>query len=123
MEDFMDRLMQHFMADVNLNLEQPYRAERIIQAATQVSGVQAVEAWSGAAAEILDPQDNLIDNLSLVAPPVDTPLLEPDIAAGRWLQPGDQRALVVSDAIYGLYPDIQPGDSLRLRLAGGRTED
>ncbi|OGO38186.1 MAG: hypothetical protein A2W35_08700 [Chloroflexi bacterium RBG_16_57_11] len=123
MEDYMDRLMQHFMADVTLSLEQPYRAERINQAAMQVPGVQAVEAWSGAAAEILDPQDNLIDNLSLVAPPADTPLLEPDMAAGRWLQPGDQRALVVSDAIYDLYPNVQPGDTLRLRLAGGRAED
>jgi len=123
MEDFMDRLMQHFMADVTLSLEQPYRAERITQAALQVPGVKAVEAWSGAVGEILDPQDKLVDNLSLIAPPVDTPLLKPDMAAGRWLQPGDQRALVVSDAIYALYPNLKPGDTLRLRLNGGRAEN
>jgi putative ABC transport system permease protein len=123
MEDYMDRLFQHFMADVTLNFERSYRAERVSQAALQVPGVQAIEAWSGAAAEILDTQDNLIENLSLVAPPADTPLLEPDMAAGRWLQPGDQRALVLSDAIYDLYPDLQPGDTLRLRLSGGRAED
>ena len=123
MEAFMDRLMQHFMADVTLSLEQPYRAERVTQAALQVPGVKAVEAWSGAATEILDPQDKLVENMSLIAPPANTPLLKPDMAAGRWLQPGDQRALVVSNAIYGLYPDLRPGDTLRLRLNGGRAED
>jgi putative ABC transport system permease protein len=123
MEAYMDNLMQHFMADVNLNLERPYRSERIVQAAKQVAGVQEVEAWSGAAAEILDPQDNLLENLSIIAPPADTPLLDPDMLAGRWIQPGDQRALAVSDAIYDLYPDLQPGDALRLRLLGGRAEE
>jgi putative ABC transport system permease protein len=111
------------MADVNLNLERPYRSERIVQAAKQVAGVQEVEAWSGAAAEILDPQDNLLENLSIIAPPADTPLLDPDMLDGRWIQPGDQRALAVSDAIYDFYPDLQPGDALRLRLLGSRAEE
>ena len=78
----------------------------------QVGGVQGVEAWSGAAAEILDPQDNPIEDLNIIAPPADTPLLEPDMISGRWIQPGDQRALAVSDAIYDTYPDLQPGDQL-----------
>jgi putative ABC transport system permease protein len=43
--------------------------------------------------------------------------------AGRWIKSGDQRALVVSDAIYDLYPDLQPGDTLRLRLAASRAEE
>lgn len=120
---YMDRLMQHFMADVTLSFDRPYRAERIAQAAGQVAGVEKVEAWSGAAAEILDPQDHLLENLNIVAPPADTALLQPDMVAGRWIRTGDQRALVVSSAIYTVYPNLQPGDTLRLRVAGGRVED
>ena len=123
MEAYMDRLMQHFMADVTLSLDHPYRVERIVQAASQVAGVEQVEAWSGTAAEILDPQDNLLENLNIVAPPAGTRLLKPDMLAGRWIQPGEQRALAVSSAIYKLYPNLQPGDTLRLRVAGGRVED
>jgi putative ABC transport system permease protein len=85
--------------------------------------VHAIEAWSGASAEILDTQDDVLDDLNLIAPPADTPLLQPEMKAGRWLQPGDQRALVVSDAIYDLYPDLKPGDNLRLRLTNDRAED
>jgi len=120
---YMDRFLQHFLADVTLSFEYPYRSERVIQAVKQVEGVQAVEAWSAAAADILDPQDNLLENMNILAPPADTPLLEPDMIAGRWIQPGDQRALAVSDAIYDTYPDLQPGDTLRLRVAGGRAEE
>ncbi len=123
MEAYLDRLMQHFMADVTLTFERPYRTERIDQAAMQVPGVQAVEAWSGASAEILDSQGDLLENLNIVAPPADTKLLQPEMIAGRWLQPGDQRALVISDAIYEIFPYLRPGDTLRLRLTDGRAED
>ena len=123
MDAYMDQLMQHFLADVTLTLDHPYRVERIVQAAKQVAGVEQVEAWSGAAAEILDPQDNLIENLNIVAPPADTQLLKPDMLAGRWIRPGDQRSLAISSGIYTRYPNLRPGDTLRLRVAGGRIED
>ena len=123
MEAYMDQLMQHFMADVTLTLDHPYRVERIIQAVKQVAGVEQVEAWAGAAAEILDPQDNLIENLNIVAPPADTQLLKPEMLAGRWIQPGDQRSLAISSGIYTRFPNLQPGDKLRLRVAGGRIEE
>jgi putative ABC transport system permease protein len=123
MEVYLDRMMQHFMADVTLSFDRPYRVERIAQAVRQVAGVDNIEAWSGATAEILDPQDNLLENLNIVAPPADTALLQPDMVAGRWIRLGDQRALAVSSAIYTVYPNLQPGDTLRLRVAGGRVED
>ncbi len=123
MNAYMDRLMQHFMADITLTFDYAYRTTRIIQAVSQVPGVERVEAWSGANAEILDAQENLLDTLNLVAPPINTPLLKPEMQVGRWLQPGDQRALVVSDGIYTLYPNLQPGDSLRLRVSNGRIEE
>jgi putative ABC transport system permease protein len=120
---FMNRLLQHFMADVTLTFDHSYRTERIIQAAMQVPGVMDVEAWSGASAEILDPQDNLLESLNIIAPPADTRLLQPDMVAGRWLLPGDQRSLVVSSVIYKVYPNLQPGDTLRLRVAGGNIKE
>jgi len=123
MEAYMDRLMQHFMADVTLTFDHPYRAARIIQAASQVPGVEKVEAWSGAAAEILDPQDKVVEKLNIVAPPADTPLLKPEMLAGRWIQPGEQQALAVSSAIYNIFPNLEPGDKLRVRVADGRIED
>jgi putative ABC transport system permease protein len=123
MERYMGQLTQHFMADVTLSFEQPYRVSEVEQDASLVPGVRDIEAWSGAGAEILDAEDNLVENLQIVAPPADTVLLEPDMLAGRWIEPGDEKALAISDAIWDLYPDLQPGDTLRLSVQGRRGED
>jgi putative ABC transport system permease protein len=120
---YMDQLSQHFIADVTLDFEQPYRVSQVERDAFQVPGVRDIEAWSGAGAEILDAEDNLVENLQIVAPPADTVLLEPEMLAGRWITPGDQKALAISDAIWDLYPDLQPGDTLRLSVGGRRAED
>jgi putative ABC transport system permease protein len=123
MERYMAQLGQHFMADVTLSFKQPYRVSEVARDALEVPGVRGIEAWSGAGAEILDAEDNLVENLQIVAPPADTALLEPEILAGRWILQGDKKALAISDAIWDIYPDLQPGDRLRLSVQGRRAED
>ncbi|MFQ5408123.1 MAG: ABC transporter permease [Anaerolineales bacterium] len=120
---FMDTLGQHFMADVTLTLEQPYRVAQVEQAAYQVLGVEKVEGWSGATAEILDPDDNSVANLIISAPPAGSTMLNAEMVSGRWLLPEDGKALVVSDSIYSTYPDFQPGDTLRVSIQDKRAEE
>jgi putative ABC transport system permease protein len=123
MRQYMDRLLQHFLADVTLDFEQPYRVSEVTRDVFRVPGVRDVEAWSWAGAEILDAEDNLVEQMQILAPPADTDLLEPDVLVGRWILPGDQKAMAVSDAIWDYYPDLQPGDTLRLSVQGRRAED
>jgi putative ABC transport system permease protein len=75
-----------------------------------------VEAWGGASAEVRDANGHVVTNLSIVAPPQDTQLLHPDFVAGRWLRPGETNALIVSDTIYAVYPNLKPGDTLRIKI-------
>lgn len=119
---FMDTLGQHFMADVTVTLKQPYRVAQIQQEAFQINGVDHVEGWGSTTAEIVDANDQALTNLILLAPPAGSTLLEADMLAGRWLEPTDEKALVISDSIWNLYPDLQPGDTLRVDLAGNRVE-
>ena len=123
MQDYMDQMMQHFLADLTLSLERPYRASTIEQVTLQVPGVEKTEAWSGAAAEILDQEGEVVQNLQITAPPEGSELIDPDMSAGRWLLPGDDKAIVISDAIQDTYPELQPGDTLRLSVSGGPEED
>lgn len=120
---FMDKLGQHFMADVIVTTEQPYRIPRVEQVAYQVPGIQEVEGWSGGIAEMVDSDDRNVATLLISAPPTGTNFIDPDLTAGRWLEPGDGKVLVVSDTIYGHYPDLVPGDSLRLIIGDGRAEE
>ena len=120
---FMDSLGQHFMADVIVTFEQPYRVARVEQIAYQIPGVDHVEGWSAATAEILDQDDNVLSNLIVSAPPGGSTLVEADILQGRWLLPEDDKALVVSDSIWNDYPNLQPGDTVRVKFQGQREED
>jgi putative ABC transport system permease protein len=43
--------------------------------------------------------------------------------AGRWLRPEDDKALVVSDAIWEDHPDFEVGDMLRIEFPGQRAEN
>jgi putative ABC transport system permease protein len=123
MQEYMIDLTQHFMADITLDFEQPYRIAKVQDAVFQIPGVEDIEAWSGASAEILDPNGDVVENLLIIAPPADSALLDPDMVAGRWLLPGDGKAVVISDAIWDTIPDLKPGDTLRLSVSGGREDD
>jgi len=123
MQEYMIHLTQHFMADITLDFEQPYRIAKVQDAVFQIPGVELIEAWSGASAEILDPHGDVVENLLIIAPPADSALLDPEMVAGRWLLPGDGKAVVISDAIWDTIPDLKPGDTLRLSVSGGREDD
>ncbi|MFN2173441.1 MAG: FtsX-like permease family protein [Candidatus Promineifilaceae bacterium] len=120
---FLNQLGEHFAADVSLTMERPYRIPMIEQVLYEVDSVVAVEGWGGAQAQILDEDDNLVADLTIVGPPADSKQIDPEMVAGRWLEPGDDRVIIVSDSIYKEYPDIQPGDTLHLSVMDGRTED
>ncbi len=120
---FMDMLGAHFMADVTVAFSEPYRTEQIEQVAYQVPGVEYIEGWGGATGEIVDEHDDFVSNVIFIAPPGDSTLLEADMVAGRWLEPEDEKALTIADSIWNIYPDLQPGDTLRVDLPGNRIEE
>ena len=123
MATFMDQIMQLFMGDVTVTFNQPYSISRIEQIVEPLPGISSLEAWGGAGGEIWDEDDNVLDNLGIIAPPADTDLLDLDIVAGRWLEPGERNAIVVSDTIYDTYPDLEPGDMIRVKIPGERVDE
>lgn len=122
MTDFIDQMTMHFLGDVTISFGKPYPLTRIEKIGLSVPGVTDVEGWGGVSTEIWDEDDNVVENMFVIAPPSDTALLDPDLIAGRWLLPGEEKAVVTSDAIYEFYPDLQPGDSVLIKVPGQRVE-
>jgi putative ABC transport system permease protein len=122
MNDVMDQIMEHFLGDVTVNFSQPYNITKVERDLMDVPGVAGVEGWGGAGGEIQDENGDLVANIIIIAPPLDTQLLDPDIVAGRWLMPGEKKAMVVSDTIYNHYPNLQPGDTLIVEISGNQEE-
>jgi putative ABC transport system permease protein len=123
MTQFMDQLAKHFMGDVTINFNQAYPIRRVEREILPIPEIVEMEEWGGASGEIWDADDTLVANLGIIAPPSDSILIDPDIVAGRWLQPGEEKALVISDSVYNYYPDLQPGDTIIVKLPGEREQD
>ena len=114
----MDQVTRYFGADVQLDFVTSHRVEKIADEALAVEGVQRVEVWMTTGADWVHPDGGPPSAVGIIAPPADSDLIDPTLLAGRWLLPGDQRAIAVNEAFWDEHPDLKPGDTLRLELAG-----
>ncbi len=120
--DYVERLSKYFLADVNLTFDRPYRLDEIRVALRELPEVAVVEGWAQARGEIILPDGSVGESVPLMAPPVDSELIEPILIKGRWIQPGDQNAIVLSERFQSQFPNIDVGDSLRLRVNGKEAD-
>ena len=118
LRDYTEQIGSYFRADVTLDFDRAYRMDEVRQFAFQVDGVEDVEGWQFIGIELLYPDGSVAENVNLLAPPAESNLVKPMIAAGRWIQPGDVRKLAISEAVLKYYPNLQPGDSLYLKVDG-----
>jgi putative ABC transport system permease protein len=103
--------------DVQLRLSAPHSRAEVERLAAQPPGVASVETWAMAAPSRVRPDGSTSPTLQLIAPPASSHLVRPPLLSGRWLQPGDEHAVVVnSDAVHA-EPDLTPGSELVLRFA------
>jgi putative ABC transport system permease protein len=89
--------------DVAIELERPTPAEDVV----------AGEAWGVGSAHVGEG-----DTFTVLGAPARTTLVRPFIVEGRWLQPGDARALVVNDQLLDAEPGLRPGAEATLSLGG-----
>jgi putative ABC transport system permease protein len=118
LHDYMDVIGKYFVADVSVDFDKPYRLEKVRQDVLQVDGIQYAEGWQFASAELLDDHEQVFENITLLAPPANSQLIEPVIVSGRWIRPDDVRKLVISEGALEYYPSLKPGDALNLRIDG-----
>ncbi len=118
LHDYIGQIGKYFLADVTLDFDRLYRLHEVELAALQVPGVVSVEGWAYASAEALYPDGTTADNITILAPPVNSKLISPILVAGRWLQPGDNQAITVSEGILSKFPDLKPGERLHLKVNG-----
>ncbi|MBI3175791.1 MAG: ABC transporter permease [Chloroflexi bacterium] len=118
LHDYMGIIGKYFSADVTLDFNRPYRLREIEQAVMQVDGVTGVEGWQFVSGEILDPNGNVLENLNVFGPPANSLLVRPLMVSGRWLHADDVRGLALSESVLKYYPDLQPGQTIRLKING-----
>ena len=122
LEDYINQVGNYFLADVNLTFDRAYRVKKIEQLVSQVPGVVYSEGWAVAGGDMLDEDDHVIDDVSIMAPPAGSRLVNPMLLEGRWVKSGDESALVINEAIHSIQPDLDVGDRIVLEIANEKRE-
>jgi len=118
LHDYIDRIGNYFLADVTLDFTQTYRLHEWKKLLCRCAGVVAVEGWAYASAEALDPDGTVADTIPSWLHRRTAPWSLPMMVSGRWLQPGDQKAITVSEDILAKFPGLAPGKTIRLKING-----
>jgi putative ABC transport system permease protein len=122
LHDYIGQIGKYFRADVTLDFDRAYRVDEIEHFVMQTPGVERVEGWQFVSAELLGTNGEVLDNLNILAPPAKSELVKPLLASGRFIEATDVRKLAMSEAVIRHFPDLQPGDMVRLKINGREEE-
>lgn len=111
----VDQSFSYFQIDVNILFAKNYPINELQSAVSDIPGITSIETWTSFNANVVRPDEKNTDLIALYIPPVDTELINPTIIDGRWLQPGDKDAIVVSNHFVNLRPEIKIGDTIQMR--------
>jgi putative ABC transport system permease protein len=113
----------------NFNLfivfDKNYRIDRTVQMAESIEGVDEAEVWFGKSASILKEGQRAKEaglGAELLGIPTDSNFYRPLLVAGRWLQPGDSRVVVMNQET-AKDNGIKLGDTITLDLGDLGKDD
>jgi putative ABC transport system permease protein len=118
LHDYIGAIQNYFRDDVAVTFDVPYRLREVEQFGLQEDGVQHVEGWQSISVELLYPDGSVADNAFVLAPPAESQLVTPLLTAGRWIRKGDVRKLAISEAVLAPFPNLKPGDFLKIKIDG-----
>ncbi|MEW6400840.1 MAG: FtsX-like permease family protein [Chloroflexota bacterium] len=93
-------------------------AERLLNEAKSIPGVEQAEVWDFALGRYIRPDNSESNNLYLMAPPAGTRFLDPPIIEGRGLHPGDLNAIVISPSFLAAEPTLRLGGPMKIKIEG-----
>ena len=122
LNEFIGTIGNLFIADVIVDMDRPYRTDKITQVVMDVDGVDYVEPWLAISGEIQLEGTETGEGVTFLAPPATSDLIKPRILSGRWLNSSDVRGVVIADNVLEVFPNLMPGDTLPIELGGDREE-
>ena len=111
----------YFLADINMVFSRPYRFDRVAEMAESIPGVEDTEGWLEYPATLISDADGAGTQIAFVAPPSDSTLIDPIITSGRWLEPGDENAIVIGNHLLQRFPELNIGDTISIDANGKKS--
>ena len=114
--------LDYYQFDVQVQLGQAYRTERVEQVVRTIPQFTVTEGWLGA--QVLRVRDDGSEGnpLTMTALPSDSAMVKPTLTSGRWLLPDDQNAIVLSQNVLSSEPDLEVGDVMTLEIGDKESQ-
>ena len=120
---YIDQVGRYYQADINITMNRPYRISQIEHYLASIPGIKEVEGWSIARCELPGTdEDSSGASVTIMAPPVYSPMVEPIIISGRWIENPGQNEIALNEQFLSDFPDLGLGDILELRVNGEITK-
>ena len=118
----IEDIQGYFLADINISFDRGYRYDKVASIAKNFPGVEGAEGWLEYTGTLNMGEDDAGTQILFVAPPSTSILIDPIITSGRWLEPGDENAIVIGNHLLQVYPDLKVGDWLTIDSNGRETD-
>jgi len=113
----------YMLADINTSFNRAYRFDKVSEMALNIPGVSSVEGWLEYPGTLIpEGTDEAGRQIQFIAPPSTSTLIDPIVTAGRWLQPGDENAVVIGNHLLSMFPDLKIGDTLTIKINEKETQ-
>ncbi|MGV8082075.1 MAG: FtsX-like permease family protein [Coriobacteriia bacterium] len=118
----VDQVASFWVNDVRLTFGTPQRVAELEREAKKVSGVTEVETWleTGVSLERQDGSEH--EGVYGMGIPAQSTFVNPKVISGRWLEPGDEHAIVVNSDLVNAEPNLAVGDTVRLTMQGEESD-
>jgi putative ABC transport system permease protein len=121
-EKVMEDIQGYFLADINIAFDRGYRYDKVSNIAMSIPGVEGAEGWLEYTGTLNMGDQNAGTQILFVAPPSTSKMIDPIITSGRWLQPGDENAIVIGNHLLQIFPNLKVGDWLTIETNGKDTD-
>lgn len=109
--------------DIKVSFNRGYRFDKVSATALSVQGVDSVEGWLEYSGTLVSAnKDDPGRQIMFLAPPSPSALIDPTISGGRWLEAGDENAIVVGNVLLDIFPNTKIGDTLTIEINGRETK-
>jgi putative ABC transport system permease protein len=117
----IEDIQGYILADINVSFGRYYRFDEVAPIAEAVPGVSSVEGWTEYPGTLITDKEAAGTQIYFVAPPSTSTLIDPVITAGRWLETGDENAVVIGNHLLNMFPNLKIGDVLRIKINDKET--
>jgi putative ABC transport system permease protein len=117
----IEDIQGYFLADINVSFNRYYRYDEVASLTEAVPGVSSVEGWTQYPGTLVTNKEEAGTQVMFVAPPSTSTLIDPIITSGRWLETGDENAIVIGNHLLRVFPNLKVGDTLTIEIDGKKT--